>query len=390
MSTDVLSLVLSYFASGMTSLAASLVIVATQGRHLRYTARGHGGSVVQSMHRLPTPRIGGIGLILGISCAIFLADQATGELLMLIALSAVPVFLAGFCEDVGIGASPKVRLLAAMAGSFGLIAVSGFVISDVGIPGVNSLLLFLPVAAAFTVFATAGVAHAFNLIDGLNGLSTGVGMVAAAALALMALQVDDIVVAQIATALLVSILGVFLVNYPLGKLFLGDAGAYTLGHVIGWLVVILLARNPGISPWALLLVVFWPVMDTFASIVRRWQKKMPVGMPDRMHFHHIVLRMMRSTLFPRNRNWASNSSATLAMVPLFMIPGALAVIFADNDLAAALSFAFCMMMYLGVRLQLVRSFRTIARGVKRRILRRKATASLHASAALDSSQERRS
>ena len=60
-------------------------------------------------------------------------------------------------------------------------------------------------------------------------------------------------------------------NYPLGKIFLGDGGAYALGHLLVWSAILLVNRASEISPFAILLIFFWPVADTGLAIWRRWK-----------------------------------------------------------------------------------------------------------------------
>jgi UDP-GlcNAc:undecaprenyl-phosphate GlcNAc-1-phosphate transferase len=101
------------------------------------------------------------------------------------------------------------------------------------------------------VLISGGVAHATNLIDGLNGLAMGVCMLFAGGLAFLAYAVGDTVIMNISTLLMCSIFGSFVFNFPFGKVFFGDAGAYTLGHLLIWLSILLVARNPEISPYAI-------------------------------------------------------------------------------------------------------------------------------------------
>ena len=84
----------------------------------------------------------------------------------------------------------------------------------------------------------------------------GVRMLIAGGLAFLANAVGDTVILNISILLVCSILGLFVFNFPFGKIFLGDAGAYTLGHVLIWLSILLVARNPEISPYAILLIFF--------------------------------------------------------------------------------------------------------------------------------------
>ena len=65
---------------------------------------------------------------------------------------------------------------------------------------------------------------------------------------------------------------------------MGDAGAYTLGHLLVWIAIILVNQNALISPFAILLIFFWPVADTGLAIWRRWKLGNPSDRPDRLTF----------------------------------------------------------------------------------------------------------
>ena len=350
-----------FWAAGVLSLLVSIVIVLTRHLHLARTSRGHAGLEVQSVHSAPTPRVGGVALMLGLLAAALHATGDSALYLWIILLSCIPVFGAGLMEDINIGASPRTRLFAAMTSGALMIAMTGQRITSVGIPGLDDIMSYWPVAVMFTVFATAGVSHAFNLVDGLNGLAMGIGVVAATALGIIAVGMGDMVMATVSAALVLCIAGVLVVNYPFGRLFLGDAGAYTLGHLIAWIAVLLMARHPELSPWAVLMAAFWPVMDTGAAVLRRLINRTPTSAPDRMHFHHVVMRLILPQAGPRKRLIVANSLATALMLPLFMAPGILAILTATNNPLAFLAFSFCVVMYVSVRFGLVKSFRAIKR-----------------------------
>ncbi|MGD9863677.1 MAG: glycosyltransferase [Pseudodonghicola sp.] len=359
---------IDFWGAGVLSLFSSLAIVQTRRLHLPKTSRGHAGLEVQSAHIAPTPRVGGIALMLGLCFATIHAPGEAGVCLTYLFLSCLPVFAAGLMEDLNIGASPRLRLGAAMLSGVLVIAMTGYRIPAVGVPGVDQLIAFWPVGVLFTVVATAGLSHAFNLVDGLNGLSMGIGIVAAVALGVMAVGMGDTMTATIAAGVVFSVAGVLVVNYPFGRLFLGDGGAYTMGHLVGWLAVLLMARNPGISAWAVLMTAFWPVMDTGAAVLRRRMKNMPASEPDRLHYHHVVMRIIMAAVLTEKRMIVANSMATACMVPLFATPAVLAVLTATNDALALAAFALCVLLYLGTRIGLIRSFRAVKRrlvGVRR-------------------------
>ena len=92
------------------------------------------------------------------------------EQLTLLILSAAPVLFVGLAEDLGYDMSPKARLGASAFSSFIAILFFKVWLERLGIPGVDTLLMFAPLGILFTIFATVGVVNAFNLIDGLNDL----------------------------------------------------------------------------------------------------------------------------------------------------------------------------------------------------------------------------
>jgi UDP-N-acetylmuramyl pentapeptide phosphotransferase/UDP-N-acetylglucosamine-1-phosphate transferase len=170
------------------------------------------------------------------------------------------------------------------------------------------------------VLISGGVAHTTNLIDGLNGLAMGVCMLIAGGLAFLAYSVGDTVILNISILLLCSILGLFVFNFLYGKIFLGDAGAYTVGHVLIWLSILLVARNPEISPYAILLIFFWPIMDMLFAIFRCVLKREPIGAPDRLHFHQLIMRGLGLSYFNATQQNVTNPLATALVLPMTAVP----------------------------------------------------------------------
>lgn len=355
------SLLWFFYPAALVSLIVSIIIVLTKNLHIGFTAKGHAGLEIQSSHMVPTPRIGGIAFMAGLITSLFLVSKETGFLAMVMLGAAIPVFLAGLAEDIGIGASPKKRLLAAMVSSLFMILLSGYYVKSGVAPGLDYLLGFAVIGGVFTIFITAAVCHAFNLVDGLNGLAMSIALLASSAMAIMALQTGDLPVAFMAGAIAASIAGVLLLNFPLGKIFLGDAGAYTLGFLVAWTGVLLITRNPEVSKWAVLLAVFWPFMDTTAAVLRRIRKKAPIGEPDKLHFHHVIKRVIDVTLSSAENNTIANPLATVAMMPFVALPPLLGILTAQSVSASLIALAFSIGMYFAIKISIVRNFRRIGR-----------------------------
>ena len=311
---------MEFLFAGLVSAFVACVILATKSYHLKYTAKGHSGAARQSAHRTPTPRIGGIAIFSGFIAGTAMLPSDVAVYAVPLLLSCIAVFVGGLGEDIGRDVSPKTRLILSFISALCAIAIFRVWIGPLGSPYLNWITSTLFGATVFTVLISGGVAHATNLIDGLNGLAMGVCMLIAGGLAFLAHAVGDTVILNISILLMSSILGLFVFNFPFGKIFLGDAGAYTLGHVLIWLSILLVARNPEISPYAILLIFFWPIMDMLFAIFRRVVNREPIGAPDRLHFHQLMMRGLGLTYFNRTQRNVTNPLATALVLPIKAVP----------------------------------------------------------------------
>ena len=311
---------MEFLFAGLVSALVACVILATKSYHLKYTAKGHSGAACQSAHRTPTPRIGGIAIFSGFIAGTAMLPSDVAEYAVPLLLSCIAVFVGGLGEDIGRDVSPKTRLILSFISALCAIAIFQAWIGPLRSPYLNWITSTLPGATIFTVLISGGVAHSTNLIDGLNGLAMGVCMLIAGGLALLADAVGDTVILNISILLMCPILALFVFNFPFGKIFLGDAGAYTLGHVLIWLSILLVARNPEISPFAILLIFFWPIMDMLLAIFRLVVKREPIGAPDRLHFHQLMMRGLGLTYFDRTQRNVTNPLATALVLPMTAVP----------------------------------------------------------------------
>jgi UDP-N-acetylmuramyl pentapeptide phosphotransferase/UDP-N-acetylglucosamine-1-phosphate transferase len=300
------------------TLACSLLLVLTTRWHGRYSLDATHG--VQKFHLTPTPRVGGGAIMLGLWLSLGALTVDQQELLLPVLLAAMPAFVFGLAEDLTGKVSVRARLLATMASGVCCWGLTGVTLLWVGIEPVDLLLSWLPVSVLFTAFAVGGVANAVNIIDGFNGLASGTVLIGMAALGAIAHNAGDTDLAQLCFVVCAVTAGFFVVNFPFGKLFLGDGGAYLLGFLLAWMSVMLVYRNPGVSPWAPLLACGYPIFETVFTIVRRlWCRRHP-GHPDSWHLHSLVktaiaARYFRSLPAPLRNACVSPFSWAVALVP---------------------------------------------------------------------------
>ena len=295
---------------------------------------------IQSAHSGFVPRVGGLAIYISLLGLIPLLSfgfipltvvfDLNADLLTWLILSAFPIFAIGLAEDLGYDMSPKVRLLASAVSSLIAIMLFKVWLSNLGIPILDILLMFSPFAIFFTMFATVGVVNAFNLIDGINGLSSYVSISIAISLSIVAFHVGNSQFTIFLALLSAAILGFMTLNFPFGKIFLGDGGAYVLGHLLVWSAILLLNQAKEINAFAILLIFFWPVADTGLAIWRRWRLGNPADRPDRLHFHQLTMRFLEIRFFGRDKRYVVNPVSTIVLLPMISAPQVLGILFWDN------------------------------------------------------------
>ena len=318
------SVSISAFMAVAVSLLTALLLVFTKGWHGHFTMDLHEG--IQKFHTDPTPRVGGIAIAFGVIAGYSLTDPAKKALLGPLIMASIPAFVFGLLEDITKRVSVRTRLLATM--SCGVLGwtITGYSITYANMPGLDWLLGFTFVSVVFTAFASAGVANAINIIDGFNGLAAGSVLVILAAFGVITSALGDQDLSRVCLILAGAVLGFLIVNWPLGKVFMGDGGAYFIGFALAWLAVLILQRHGQVSAWAPVLACGYPILEVLFSIVRRRRRNLSPGDADRLHLHSLVKRRMVRFLFPRASNLARNSLTGATMWIMALVPAVIAVL----------------------------------------------------------------
>ena len=287
---------------------------------------------LRKVHVFPTPRGGGIAIAAGLwagALAWSVLPWQVSTLCLLLAC-ATPGLVWGTIEDVTKRGAVPVRLaLTALAAALGFFLLDAR-ISELDVPGLDWLLGFNALSFAFTVFAVTGVAHSMNVIDGLNGLSGVIALLASIGLAIVAAAVGDSFVLGAACVLGASVAGFLAVNYPRGRIFLGDGGAYLVGLLLAELSVILVFRNSEVSPWFPLVLLAYPIWETLFSMYRRKARGYSTGRADALHLHSLVYRRVVRWRSFDGKPWeyvTRNSVASLCLWPIPLVCLAIALAF---------------------------------------------------------------
>lgn len=327
------------FAAFVLSLVLCVVVVTTQRWHGRFTHDHCDGP--QKFHKNQVPRIGGLALALSYAAVAPLLQPDLRAIWILIGVAGLPALAAGLAEDVTRKVGVKWRLGATMGAGVIFALLTGYVMERVDLPGVDWLLSFYAVALLFTGFAVGGVANAVNIIDGFNGLASGTLLILFGTFAWVAHQVGDDLVFQLALLFGAISLGFFAVNFPLGKIFLGDGGAYFAGYLLAVLGVLLPARNPEVSAWTAILICAYPVIETLSSMMRKSRREgHSVGQPDRVHFHMLAYRRYGRRLVKTKRASHLRNPATSLVTWSLPVTTTLFVTLSYDNAALSAAFFF--------------------------------------------------
>jgi len=148
-------------------------------------------------------------------------------------------------------------------------------------------------AIPVTIFSVVGLTNSFNLIDGLDGLASLIGIFILGGLWFIGYQYDDILLMELSSLVILSLLAFLIFNWNPAKVFMGDSGSLTLGFIISALCLKALLYVP---PVVVLYLIAIPVIDTTIIIIRRKRYGKPIFSPDKNHIHHIVLRSQKDNV----------------------------------------------------------------------------------------------
>lgn len=306
---------------------------------------------VQKFHTQTTSRLGGVGLIVGVFVAIALSVKTMPEVASLsgwLLIASMPVVVGGLVEDLTHRVSPGMRLSLAMASSLFVLFVLNIGVSRTDIFWIDYLLTLQPIFIGLTIVVVSGFINATNIIDGFHGLASGTIALVLLGLAALAYQASDWTLVNLCLMTCAIVLGFFCWNWPFGKIFLGDAGAYLLGFWTIELGLLVVNRCTSISPMAPLLVGLYPIVETLFSMYRRkFVRSHPMGHPDSLHLHTLLFRRVVS------HNYAVAPYLWL----LTIVNGAMAVYFARSTSALLGIMLLFAVSYVLLYAQLVR-FRT--------------------------------
>lgn len=267
----------------------------------------------RKVHTMPVPRLGGLSFFPVILMSMFLVigfrlyfwDMDTSSLsfnmlyeYLFLFVGMTLLYLVGVCDDL-VGVGYRYKFAVQIAAAFLLVLSGNWFDSFGGLFGIYSVPVW--VGVPFTVFIVVYITNAINLIDGIDGLASGLCYIALSVLSVIFFLRGQYVYALLAICTL-GILMPFWCYNVFGnanrghKLFMGDAGSLTLGYVISFLIIHMSVTNevsPTLSnPYMVIAfsTVLVPLLDVIRVVLHRLREHKNPFLPDKNHFHHKLLR----------------------------------------------------------------------------------------------------
>jgi len=205
------------------------------------------------------------------------------------ALGGAAILVLGIIDDAK-GLRARHKLLGQVAVAL-FLCVSGFLLQVISVPFYGTLEFGAGVGIVVTVLWVVGMINAFNLIDGIDGLAAGMGVIGAAALVVLSLIQRDYILAAAGLALAGSLLAFLPFNFPPARMFLGDTGSMFIGYSLACIALLGAQKTEtAVIVLAPMLALSFPVFETLVSILRRYLRGVPVFAGDNFHTHHRLLR----------------------------------------------------------------------------------------------------
>ncbi len=243
----------------------------------------------RKVHTKPIPRLGGLGIFIGFLIGYMIFGQNTIQMNSILIGSFI-IVLTGMIDDIK-PISPKSKLLGQLMASSVIAFYGNILLNNLTVFGLN--IEFGIFAYPITILFIVACTNIINLIDGLDGLSSGISSIFYLSTIVICFFQSRFNELEFILSLIMlgSTLGFLVHNFHPAKIFAGDSGALFMGFVIAVTSLLGFKTTAITSIFIPLMILAVPILDTLFAILRRLLKHQPISMPDKQHLHHQLLKM---------------------------------------------------------------------------------------------------
>ena len=306
----------------------------------------------QKIHEGEVPRVGGLLFLSSFLITIILVEINYLFLTLPLIFGSLIIFIFSFYEDLKQSLSPYFRLVILFIGSFVFIFFSE--LPDINISLLQSIKDYKLIKILLYILSLMLLMNGFNFIDGLNGLGSFNFLSIILSVLYVGHFYDDIFIVNLSALIIVFAIVVFLLNFPFGKIFLGDSGSYIYALFSGALIIYLFQRHSQLPTLLAMVILSYPITEMLFSIFRKIFLKYSPMRPDVDHMHHLIFKKLNGNLRYRN------NLASLMMLPFCIIPFLLTYFSINYNLNDNfIKFVFYFIFYVICYLSLFRSIKNI-------------------------------
>ena len=269
----------------------------------------------QRLHQDEVPRIAGLIMYIFLTIVAFFSIES--HYLNVILISALPIVLIGSKEDLFHNTSPKLRLIMMTISAGLFIFMLPTNLPEIDFPVINQIISIGFMKELFFMFCILVIINGNNFIDGVNGNLAFTNIIQLISLALLASMLGDIVIAQLSFVLLIPLIIFALFNFPFGKIFCGDAGAYFYGFAISASAIYLFGTYDDLLSWNAILILIYPSIELLFSFIRKkFFENKSAFTADAKHLHSLIFRYINK----QNSRCINNSMAIFYLLPFIAAP----------------------------------------------------------------------
>lgn len=278
---------------------------------------------VQKIHQKKAIRLGSLPIFIT-SLIIYFSYTQINITIIFFIIALIPLFISGLLEDLFNNVSPFIRLICGLVSAILIVYLTNTKLGQVDIEWVNEILKISFVSFIFTTIGITATSNAWNIIDGLNGLASGLAIIVLSVICYLAWNENNIEIYNLLIIVIAATFGFFLINFFTGRIFLGDAGSYILGSIVAWSGLVLTSDNSKTSSWVIFFIIIYPATELIISFFRRIKNKKSPFLADNEHLHSILYKII--TFKKKNYTKHQINSLTSILILFFASLPSLSVI----------------------------------------------------------------
>ncbi|MDO4912039.1 MAG: MraY family glycosyltransferase [Lactobacillus sp.] len=250
---------------------------------------------IRRVNKKPMPTIGGLGIFVTFTVGVFILfrQQFPTHEIFSILLASTIIVLTGMIDDI-LELKPRQKMLGILLGALVIYFLAGIRMTEINVPWSSQTMQLGILSLPVTIFWILALTNAVNLIDGLDGLATGVSMISLGTMGLVAyyfIPNGQIYVPIACLMLAACLLGFLPYNFHPAQIFLGDTGALFIGFMISVFSLKGLKNITMISTIIPIVILGVPITDTVYAMLRRKLSGKPVSQADKHHLHHQLMAL---------------------------------------------------------------------------------------------------